>query len=137
MISLVRTIILTYDTEVRFSYCLLDSIKMASLLSFAVFEIVHFPKGMFYCPPTLVEGDYLNWFIRSSFRSRVRPSLDTMRWVPYGRNPSYSFEPICPTLQEFLSWSEDVHLVFGLYSLYIFFIFFHFFNLVFFQVRLL
>ena len=38
------------------------------------------------------------------------------------------------TLQAFLSWSEDVHLVWGLSSLF-FINFFHFYDLSFFQVR--
>ena len=36
------------------------------------------------------------------------------------------------TLQVFLSWSEDVHLVLGLSSCYLFINFFHFFYLIFF-----
>ena len=42
-----------------------------------------------------------------------------MTWVTCGRNSSYSFIPnVLETLQMFLSWSEDVHVLLGLSSHY-------------------
>ena len=50
----------------------------------------------------------------SSLRPRFHPSVDTMRLVACTRNFSYSFNRHFETLQVFLTWSKNVHVVLGL-----------------------
>ena len=83
---------------------------------------------------------YMNGSVFSKARYMNEVGFEILARTPVPKLPlSYptSSTDLFETLQVFLSWSEDVHLVFGLSSHYFFIYCFHFFDLVFFQVRLL
>ena len=86
------------------------------------------PK-LYFCPPTLVEGD-LKWVRPSEIPSVRRHNEMGSLWTQFLLQ---FLTDLFETLQVFLSWSEDVHQVLGLSSLHFFFNFFHFLDLVFFR----